>query len=50
MCVGGLSVCILGVLGVVLSATDPPGHNTMAVMLSERKTSQYLLQRCKIDV
>ena len=27
-----------------------PGHSAMAVMLSERKASQDLLQRCKIDV
>ena len=30
------------------SQLPPPGHSVMAVMLSERKTSQDLLQRCKI--
>ena len=33
-----------------LTAHSSPGHSATAVMLSERKTIQYLLQRCKIDV
>ena len=44
------TVCHNNLLSSINRSQLPPGHSAMAVMLSERKTSQNLLQRCKIDV
>ena len=40
------TVCHNNLLSKINRSQLPPGHSAMAVMLSERKTSQDLLQRC----
>ena len=40
------TVCYNNLLSKINRSKLPPGHNAMAIMLSERKTSQDLIQRC----
>ena len=44
------TACHNNLLSKINISPLPLGHSAMAVMLTERKTCQNLLQRCKIDV